>query len=194
MDYKIILVTLAIVIAVFNYGTYLRAIFQGKFRPHLFSWGVWALLAGIAFAAQWSENAGPGLWLTFTITVGGILIAAVSWFKGDRNYTKSDWWCLAFALLAIPLWLITQDPLWSVILVTVIDIVATWPTLRKSWQDPKHESAQAFFLATIHPLLSIGAMTVFSITTVLYLAVVGLLNLTTAVLIIYRRKILGQIG
>ena len=191
IDYKIILVALAILLASVNYTLYLRSVFQGKFRPHLFSWGIWALLAAIAFAAQWTENAGPGMWLTFTITVGAVLISIASWFKGDRNYTKSDWACLIFGLAAIPLWMATDNPVWSVIVVTIIDIVATWPTLRKSWNKPHEESPQAFFLSAVHPALSIAAMSVVNITTALYLATISLLNFSTAAMILIRRKKLG---
>lgn len=191
-DYKVVLVAIAILLAIGNYATYLYSIFKGKFRPHLFTWGIWSLLGAIAFAAQWAEDAGPGMWLTFTITVGGVFISAVSFFKGDKDYKKSDWACLAFALLAIPLWMVTDDPVWSVILVTIIDIVAAWPTFRKSWHDPERESPQAFFLASIHPVLSIAAMSVINITTALYLAVIALLNFSTAVLILVRRRAISR--
>ena len=51
MDYHAVIGGAATVIGVVGYVPYFRDIFRGTTKPHPFSWFLWALLAGIAFAA-----------------------------------------------------------------------------------------------------------------------------------------------
>ncbi len=192
MDYKLILLLIGMTLSVTNYTFYLRSIAEGKIKPHMFTWGIWTLLGAIAFAAQWSENAGYGMWQTGLMTCGTFLITIFAWFKGERNYTRSDWIALFFSLSAIPLWIVTDDPVWSVILITAIDVVAAWPTVRKSWVDPVHESPRAFFTAAVICGLGMASLTVYNITTTLYQGTITVVNLMTAVMILLRRKIIAQ--
>lgn len=190
MDYKLILLLIGTALACINYFFYLRGVFRGEFKPHMFTWTIWALICAIAFAAQFSENAGYGMYQTGLMMLGTAAIAIVACFKGDTNYTRSDWTALLFSLSAIPLWIVTEDPVWSVILITIIDVVASWPTYRKSWADPMHESPRAFFTAAVICALSIAALSVFNITTMLYTGAVTLVNLSIAVMILWRRQVL----
>lgn len=41
-DYKIILGLVAVVVGFVGYIPYLRDLFKGTTKPHVFSWGVWA--------------------------------------------------------------------------------------------------------------------------------------------------------
>ena len=63
--------------------------------------------------------------------------------------TKSDWAILVTVLAAIPLWAVTKDAFWSVILVSVIDTLAFIPTIRKSWHRPHEEVASTFVFGFI---------------------------------------------
>ncbi len=192
MDYKLILMLLGTGIALVNYTLYLRHTFEGKFKPHMFTWGIWTMLAAIAFAAQWTEDAGYGMWQLGVMTIGTAVITVVAFFKGDRHYTRSDWIALLSSLLAIPLWMATDDPVWSVILVSIIDMIASWPTLRKSWADPTKESPQAFFLSALISGLGFGALSVVNVTTGLYQGTVTAVNLLIALMILYRRRALAR--
>lgn len=187
-DYHSWLMILGVLLAAQNYTVYIIQTLKGVFKPHMFSWGVWTLLSAIAFAAQLSKDAGPGTWQTAFMTFGVGVITIVSWFKGDREYTRTDWLSLAFSLLAIPLWIATKDPLWSVILITVIDVVATWPTLRKSWLRPYEESARAFGTAALTCFLGFISLSLITVTTGLYMGTIALVNVGITVVILARRK------
>ncbi len=188
IDYKTALMVLGVIIATLNYYYYIGKILKGAVKPHMFSWLIWSLLGAVAFAAQWVENAGPGMWQTAFMTSGTIVVSTMAFFKGDKNYTRSDWIALAFSLLAIPLWLLTKDPLWSVILITIIDIVAMWPTVRKTWIRPHQESALTFFTAGLTCALGVFALSVLNVTTGLYVGTIALANFMFTVMILLRRK------
>ena len=54
---------LGTLIALTAYGLYFRDIFSRNIKPHAFSWLVWAVTAGIGFAAQVVGQAGAGSWV-----------------------------------------------------------------------------------------------------------------------------------
>lgn len=191
-DYHVWLMLLGVALAAQNYTYYVLQTLKGVFKPHMFSWGVWTLLSAIAFAAQWSKDAGPGTWQTAFMTLGVATITIVAFFKGDRNYTRTDWISLVFSLSAIPLWIVTKDPLWSVILITIIDIVATWPTVRKSWHRPHQESARAFATAALTCFLGFASLSIINVTTGLYMGTVTLVNIGITIMILFRRKVIPQ--
>lgn len=188
IDYRVVLVVIGTILCLQNYGRYIFDTINKRFKPHMFSWGIWSLLSGIAFAAQLSEDAGPGMWQTGIMTVGTAIITAMAYVYGDRNYTKSDWAALFFALSAIPLWLATNNPLWSVILITLIDVVAFWPTVRKAWARPHEESARMFYYSGLICALGFFGLSVLNLTTGLYQGAIALLNICMATMIIFRRR------
>lgn len=187
-DYRVWLVVIGMVLGLQNYAYYIYKTLKGVFKPHLFSWGIWMILGAIIFAAQYSKDAGPGMWQTFTMVLGLAAITLLAVFKGDKNYTRSDWLCLFFSLMAIPLWVLTKDPLWSVILVTIIDVVATWPTIRKAYVRPHEESSRAFFTAAIICSMGFLALSKLTVTTGLYTGTIAILNYATTALILMRRR------
>lgn len=65
---------------------------------------------------------------------------------------------LGAALLAIPLWMLTDDPTLSVCLVTLIELAGLGPTIRKTARDPWSESLAYFVLCVVKYALAILAL------------------------------------
>lgn len=179
---------LGIIFTLIGYSQYFRSIFAGKTKPHMFSWLIWASLTLIAFLAQVSDNAGPGSWITALTAIMSFIIVGLSCFKGEKSITRGDWITFLTALTAIPIWLITDNPLWAVIIVTIIDALGFYPTFRKSWLKPFEENALHYFLAALKFILSLVALDNFSIITALYPASLVFMNFTFLVLLYIRRK------
>lgn len=187
-DYRLWLVAISTLIGFHNYAYYIKNTLTGIFKPHLFSWLVWTILALTNFAAQWTKDAGPGMFQSAFMGLGVGVIAVISIFKGDKNYTRSDWTALTFSLSAIPLWIITKNPLWSVLFVSLIDLVATIPTIRKGWIRPHQESARAFGVAGFNCGLGFLAISNLTLTTGLYQGMLAALNLSIAAMLILRKR------
>ena len=75
-------------------------------------------------------------------------------FRGEKHVTRGDWIAFLITFFAIPLWVVTSDPLWSVLLVTVIGAVAYYPTFRKSFAKPGEELAFKSVLTVIRYLFT----------------------------------------
>lgn len=183
----------AVVLGFIAYGLYIKGIFAGKIKPHAFSWFIWALLTTIAFFAQVSENAGPGAWVTGFTALMSYAFVIVGLGSSSRTLIeKTDWFYFIGALLAIPPWYLTGDPLWSVIIVTVIDAVAFVPTFRKSYQNPETESITASTLHGVKFIFGIIALESFTLTTALYPASLILANLVFVAMLVWRRQSLAR--
>ena len=169
---------------------YWRSIYRGETKPHMFTHLVWAILASIGAAAQISDVAGPGAWVSISTAIGCIINAVWAYFSGEKNVTRGDWISLVISLSAIPLWLLTQNPLWSIYLISAIDFVAFYPTLRKSWHKPEQEDLSAWVLNAAKLACSIIAMEKISLVTTFYPASFLVLNIFFLGLLVIRRRVL----
>jgi hypothetical protein len=171
MDLKTILGAASFLISFGALVIYLNNVYFGRVRPHLFTWLVWSLAAGIVAAGQYAKGAGSGMWLTAGICFFSFLrvIAAVT--HGERRITRGDWICLGLCLAALALWPLLEDPVYSVSLLTVLDFAAFLPTFRKSWRKPEEEDATSFFLFGCSMTCSMLAIENYNLTTLIYPAV-----------------------
>ncbi len=109
-----------------------------------------------------------GSWPTVVAALTCFFITAISIKYGSKDIKKVDYIFLFASLCSIPLWVITNDPTYSALLVTGIEIVAAFPTIRKSWYRPKEEVMLTYGLNTIRYILSILALASISISTIAY--------------------------
>lgn len=188
MDTKLILALIAIAMTLVGYFFYFRDIFAGKTKPHAYSWLVWALLTAIAFAGQLHDNGGAGAWVTGVTAAISFIIFFLAIKRGEKNVTRSDKINLAAALLAIVPWLLIGDPLFSVILITIIDFLGFLPTIRKSWHKPHEETLIHYVLAGLKFVLAILALDNYTLTTWLYPASLVAANLFFVIMLVTRRK------
>ena len=188
MEMKEIFGIAAIIVGLYGYVPYVRGMLKGQVHPHVFSWFVWAVVTWIVFAAQVSEGAGAGAWIT---GVTGFTCSAIAVFSlkiGERTITRSDWVFFLLALAAIPLWVATDNPLWSVILLSIIDVCAFVPTFRKSWHKPWSESLEAYLVAGSKFMLSVMALESLTLTTTFFQTTVILSNIVFCLMLLYRRR------
>ena len=119
------------------------------------------------------------------------LIAGLSFFKGTFDPTRSDWGTFIAALAAIPLWLATDNPLYAVILITIIDALAFWPTIRKAYFYPREELMFTYTLSGLKFFIALLATQSFSLITVLYPASLVLMNWLFVAMVLARRRVLA---
>ena len=168
MDYRVLLGFVSAFVSLVSLFPYARSMIRGKTRPHLFTWLVWAILTTLIFLIQLNGNAGPGAWGSGVIATTSLFIFVFSCFKGEKTGSYLDWFSLVTALLAIPLWLVTPDPTASAIFVTVIDVIAFWPTVSKSWRDPHSENFAYYVCWLIKYPSACFALATFSVANAVY--------------------------
>jgi hypothetical protein len=184
---------LSLVLSVVSYVPYARSIFVANTKPHAFTWLVWGAVMAIAFVAQLLDKAGAGSWATGLSAAFCLGIGVVALFRGEKHITRGDWIALVITLLAIPLWVVTSDPLWSVLLVTGIDAVAYYPTFRKSYVKPDEELAFKYVLTVIRYLFSLLALEHYTVVTSVYQLVSTVMEMAIVVMLLWRRPALKKL-
>ena len=182
---------IGLALTLIGYSAYIYSIFKGETRPHPFSWFVWGILTAIGFLAQISDNAGPGAWVTGLSAVITFYIAYLGYMKRqDIEITRNDWVIFVSTISAIPLWFFTETPLYSVILITVIDAGAFYPTFRKTWFRPEQELAFEHLMAALKFTFAIFALNNYSVITVLYPLSLIIMNVAFLIMQYYRKRAL----
>ncbi len=181
---------IAVSFGLFGYVFYVRGILQGKVKPHAFTWFVWGLLTAIAFVAQIVEGGGAGSWVTGVTALCSFCFAFVGLSASSRVFiTKSDWAFFVGALLTIPIWYFSGNPLWSVIIITITDAVAFAPTFRKAYFNPETENGWTYTLSGIKFVVSLFALQSFTWTTAIYPASLVIANLVFVAMLVCRKQI-----
>lgn len=192
MTYQDFLGYFSVAFAAVGYGSYIASILKKKTKPHLFSWGVWSLLMAIVFLAQVSKGAGAGAWVMGFSAAACLAIAVMAVKNGEKNITRSDWLALVGALITIPVWYATHDPFWAVVLATVIDGLAYYPTFRKSYGKPYEENVLTYTVDIFKWIVAFFALSDFSATTLIYPVFIFTSNCALVAMIMWRRLVMAR--
>ena len=147
-DPKVIVGLIASLLVFVGYAPYVIDTLKGKTKPHIYTWFIWGVVTLLVFFFQFNAGAGAGSWLTLSAGLVCLFIFMLSFRHGARNITRLDAVFLMLALVALGLWVITKQPLVSVILLVVIDMLGFIPTIRKSWNKPYTETLFSYGLST----------------------------------------------
>ena len=189
MEWKVLLGGIAALLALCSSYLYIRDIFRGNTKPHAYTWLIWSIVTTIVFFGQWVSGGGPGSWATGVAAVVTTGTFFLSFKYGTKNVTPFDKVCLALALLSILPWILTKSVLWSVLLATLIDLIAFLPTMRKTWHAPRSESLGSMFVDAIKHSLSISSMGTYSLVNWIFPLSVLVTKFVIIGEILFRRKI-----
>jgi hypothetical protein len=187
-SYKTVLGIVAVVVGFIGYAPYIKNVFLGKTKPHIFSWFIWGVLETIAFFAQVSKHGEAGTWVIGASAAIALLIAFLALRSPDKQIAPTDWIALAGAIVGIILWQTTKNALLAIICVTVADAFAFYPTFRKGYNKPQEETLFEYALSSLKLSLSLLALGSFNLITALYPASLVLTNGAFVVMSLIRRK------
>ena len=192
MDYKVITSIVSVILVFVGYGPYIWDILKRKTTPHTFTFLVWGIATSITWALQVAGGAGVGAYITFAVSAVCIFIFFLCLKYGEKSITTSDIVFLILALLSLFLWLVVNQPILSVVLVVLTDLLGFGPTIRKSWNKPHSETLFTWWVAAFRHGLGIIALEKFNLLTLLYPAAWTAANLIFCIILIIRRKQVKQ--
>jgi hypothetical protein len=189
MLYKELLTLLATVLTFIGFFPYIRSIMKKETKPHVFSWIIWGLTTCLVFAAQLTSGGGIGSWPTGFSGLISLYIAILAYrYKSDIHITRTDWLCLLGAFASMGIWSLTADPFWAVLLLTIIDTLGLFPTLRKSYHDPFNENMTMYVILFFRNIIGMVALEAYSPTTLMFPIVMSLSIVFAVPLILWRRR------
>lgn len=189
IDIKEVVGIATVILGVVGYLPYLKNVIRGTTRPHVYTWFVWGLITLIIYGLQVSDGAGAGSWVTLVAAFLSLSVFVLGLGQGDRDITKSDSFFLILALVGLGLWLIADQPVLSTILLVSVGMMGFAPTIRKSWNRPHTETLSTYAINSFRHLLSVFALSQYTVVTWLFPVAWGVANGLFVILIIIRRKI-----
>jgi hypothetical protein len=192
MDFKIILGIIAALLATISSIVYIRDIFRGNTKPHIYTWLVWLISGTLVFFGQVTAGGGPGSWATGVSAVFTLYIFILAFRYGTKDITRFDKICLALCLVSVIPWLITKNPVLSVVLATFTDVIGFLPTMRKTWHAPRSESLGSMFYDAVKHGLSFASLQTYSVTTYLFPLAVLITKLGIIGEIVFRRSVVDK--
>jgi hypothetical protein len=189
MYYREIFVSIAIVLTLVSFYPYIRSIQKGETKPHYFSWIIWGLTTTLSSFTQLADSGGVG---AYSVFIAGIICFYIAYlaYQQKRDYTidRGDWITFYVALGSLVVWYITSNPLWTALILTMVDSIGFIPTFKKSYNYPWEEHIGFYLLISVKNLFSIVAMENYTITTTIFLWVINILSVFFIFFLLWRRK------
>ncbi|MGE4170203.1 MAG: hypothetical protein AB7F28_05735 [Candidatus Margulisiibacteriota bacterium] len=169
---------------------YILSILKGETKPRVVSWIIWSISTLMVFAGQWADGGGVGAWptgLSGLITLGIVGLAYAK--QGSLETTRLDKACFAIAILGVLAWFWTRTPLWTVLLMTSIDLVGFIPTFRHAYHHPHDENITFYMLMFMRNLLGIPALEHYSLTTLVFPIAMNIAMAILVPMVMIKRKV-----
>ena len=189
MYYREIFASIAIVLTLVSFYPYIRSIQKGETKPHYFSWIIWGLTTTLSSFTQLADSGGVG---AYSVFIAGIICFYIAYlaYQQKRDYTidRGDLITFYVALGSLVVWYITSNPLWTALILTMVDSIGFIPTFKKSYNYPWEEHIGFYLLISVKNLFSIVAMENYTITTTIFLWVINILSVFFIFFLLWRRK------
>lgn len=169
---------------------YIKDIISGQTKPHIYTWIIRFITQSIGVLWMWQW--GGWTWVRWPIIglIGLSIVIILSIKYWTRDITIFDKILLGWWLISVILWWLTDNPLWSVILVSWIDMIWYIPSFRKTWHSPHSETLISWVWYCIANTCVILALAEYNLLTLLYISMILLCNLCMVLIIVSRRKII----
>ncbi len=189
IDWHIIVGSLGGLIAFLSIVPYVMDILRGTTRPNIASYSLWAFLIFISMMAQIEAGASWSLILLIgdLLAVLIVLLFCVTGY-GYKKYSWIEYICFTLGILAIILWQITSQPLLAIGFAVLADLIASIPTVVKTYRDPWSELPFAWFLVAFGAMLGIVSTTIWNLENILFPLNILIINGTVAVIAFWGRR------
>lgn len=190
---KEILAVVAALMAFVGNISYLKDVFKERVHPHPYTWFIWSIVSLVTFFGQWQKGAGIGVLPTgiaeaFTII---IFLFSLKHLFGEKvwHFRTIDHFFFVVALLGLIPWYLTKDPTISVVVVVLIDVVATIPALIKSWHHPSTEHPLLYEMNVTRHVLTLFSLEAYNVATTFHSIAMIITNTIMSVFIL---KLVGN--
>lgn len=145
------------VLGIVDYLLYARSILRGKTKPNAATWIGTSAVWIVGLLSYFLVGARDTLWFVASSTFGSMLVAGLSLRYGVR-WQRSDYVCLAGAAVAGALGLATESPMIALYAAMVVDFLAIFPTVAKTWRHPDWEELFPWIVTCIGGVFTVAAV------------------------------------
>jgi len=189
MNFPLIFWILSWLFAVIFFAIYLKSILSWETKPHIYTAALYAIMTGIIFYSQIVNGAWIGSIYLGTNCLFWSIIFLLSFKYGVKDIVLTDKISLLLALFSIPIWYFTWNPFLAVVLLMIVDLFSTLPTIRKTYVDPYSEHSYVYLIEFIWIAFSIAALTTIDFINAWYLIYIMIFDVLMFLIVYYRRKV-----
>jgi len=192
MNYSQLLIVVSTLLALCSPLVYTSSILKGKAKPHRITRLVILATTMITTFSLLAQQDTVAIWLAGVSFLQASLIFLLSLKYGWGGWSKLDIFCLLVATVGIVLWQTTSNPGFGLYASILADFFGMNPTLIKTYKHPETEDWRFFAIDTVAGLLSLCAITRWSVSTAAFPAYIFAINLAVALLALRRKFTLEQ--
>jgi hypothetical protein len=170
---------------------YVRDTLRGATRPHRGTWLIWGVLAILVSLSQYADGASWSLVMAAVQAVLTSVIFLLSIRRGEGGLRPIEMVMIAIAGLGVIGWIVADEPLVATAFVVAADVIGAAMMVPKTFRDPESETLVTFALASLGGALAAGAVGALDLSLLLYPVYFCVVNGAIALLIGYRRAVLG---
>jgi len=187
-DWRDALGALSVAMAIAACVIYIWQTFSSQVRPHPLSWFLFGILSATGYWVQRDQGAEAGSWALLAMTIICFLLAGLSFIKGERHFSRTEWGFLIVGCIVFAIYFVTKEPNVAAVLTTVIDALGFGPTFTRGWREPRKDSVTSYALNAAKFVPSLLAMQPISVATCIYPTTLLVLNSAVAILLVVRRR------
>lgn len=147
------------VVSFIAHPLYVRSIIKKETTPHIFTWLLATILAGVSLFFYNTAGGGATMFMLAGDFIGFAIIAGLSLIYGKKNrFYFSDWVCLFGALFSVVIFIVFRDAFWAFVAALSADAFALFPTIKKTYYQPLKESFLAWTFTCIGNVMALFAM------------------------------------
>jgi len=171
-----------------------RGTIQGTIRPDRISLILWTIPALLSFTiAIMNGSSWSAVPLLFA-GAGPLVILALTFISKHKPWTPRviDYISAPFSIIAVVLWLSTDNPALAVGFAIIADTAAALPTIVKAWKVPETESIAFYILGGIGNAIGLLTLATWSFETAgfaIYLTTLGIIMMG----VITHKKLLAKL-
>ncbi len=138
---------------------YIYMILQRRTVPNFTWWFIIALSMSFVFFSSLSAWTGSAIWLIGTLTILHTIEAILSLFYGSFRVTRFEQWLIFLAFLSLGIWYLSDNPLYTLIINTLIDTCGMLAISYKLFRFPDTEDRLAWGISILIYWLDMLAVT-----------------------------------
>lgn len=192
-NYLQYLVFLGAIVQLIGIFSYIKDTLKGKTKPNRVTWLMWSIAPIIATVAALSSGVSISILPVFMSGFGPFLVFIFSLANKNSYWKlqKFDYFCGAFSILALILWIITKNPNIAILFSILSDASAAAPTIIKAWKHPETESINAYTTGLFNIFTGFFAIQTWNFSSLAF-SVYLIISNTLITLFIWRGKIKKQ--
>ncbi len=150
---------IAAIIALLGTIPYLLSMFRGETKPSRAAYAIWLVIDILTVSSYFAAGARSTVWVPLAFALTTVVIFCLSFKYGMGGYKKLDLACMGIAVVAIALWITTDNPLTALYMGLLAKMLGYAPIINKSYLHPWTENSLSWGSAALASFLNLFALT-----------------------------------